>query len=861
MENKIIMVLQLACVALSLVGAENMTFKRLTTQDGLSDNHVIDMIQLSDRRLIVSTWGSVNIHDGSRFDYVPLTSTGVFPVPNGMMNFYMGIDMEDRIWVKRTTELWCFDLRRGTYVEDFDSLFHRLCPTKEAYEKPTKVFVDRQRQLWVITEHCIYNVAKSGQALLLPADFGEVCAVEAEGDSVWAFNSIGRCILYDGKNDNIVKDGADITRQGDKLPLNEGMPRVASKDFPPVVDRQNSPYWSLIIQRGADGIFYQLFGGHQSKLFTFDPRSGIQRELATLGCFARSMDLSPDGNLWIGTRHGIHVFTPEGDEREYIDSFSLGNGREMETRDVTFVFFDDHNDLWLGMTGYGLLFHHNCPYRMVSGKTTADVDVPDSLSMVFRMRRAKQYRTNQGINDNLTDSRGWRWETSVRGVRLVRSGEAPVRVLTRADGLSSNFTQSIVEDKRGNIWVSSSKGISRIEMTSDGGFDITNFDESDGTLSEEYVARSAACLPDGRIAMEGSNGWTVFHPNRVMKHSQPLTPLLTGITMPDGGDILRDAVAAPFQGKHKLELAYDQNQLIFDFSACYHAHPHQTHYRWRLIGGNDEGTWHAANHIATPALVGANGGLHLPMMQLSPGDYRLEVEASTNGEHYIGERTTFTFCILPPWWKTWWAYTLYVMGALLIVVLVAYAYIRRQKREFEWRRQEEVLQLRIRHLLESVAPVANFERQAVNDEQQLVTGEEYGGDGEQENQRHLIDKKASANISDEEIQLTEQDQQFIQKVVVNIEKNLCRAYTVEQLAADMCMERTGLYKRLTALIDQSPQSFIRSVRLQRAADLLSRTNDSINDIAYAVGFTSPSHLVKCFREKYGCTPGEWRNRG
>ena len=83
-------------------------------------------------------------------------------------------------------------------------------------------------------------------------------------------------------------------------------------------------------------------------------------------------------------------------------------------------------------------------------------------------------------------------------------------------------------------------------------------------------------------------------------------------------------------------------------------------------------------------------------------------------------------------------------------------------------------------------------------------------------------------------------------------------YGVEQLAYDLCMERTGLYKKLTTLTDTSPVAFIRCVRLQRAAELLKEDVLTVNEIAERTGFRSPSYFTKCFKKEYGVLPSEYK---
>ena len=81
-------------------------------------------------------------------------------------------------------------------------------------------------------------------------------------------------------------------------------------------------------------------------------------------------------------------------------------------------------------------------------------------------------------------------------------------------------------------------------------------------------------------------------------------------------------------------------------------------------------------------------------------------------------------------------------------------------------------------------------------------------------------------------------------------------FGVEQLSDELGMSRSQLHRKLTALIDQSPNQFIRSFRLQRAHDLLKQKAATASEIAYQVGFSSPSYFTKCFHEQFGYTPSE-----
>lgn len=82
-------------------------------------------------------------------------------------------------------------------------------------------------------------------------------------------------------------------------------------------------------------------------------------------------------------------------------------------------------------------------------------------------------------------------------------------------------------------------------------------------------------------------------------------------------------------------------------------------------------------------------------------------------------------------------------------------------------------------------------------------------------------------------------------------------YGVEQLAADLCMERTGLYKKLTAATGDTPVIFIRNIRLDHAASMILQKEHSINEVAELTGFASASYFTKCFKDRFGTKPSEY----
>ena len=105
------------------------------------------------------------------------------------------------------------------------------------------------------------------------------------------------------------------------------------------------------------------------------------------------------------------------------------------------------------------------------------------------------------------------------------------------------------------------------------------------------------------------------------------------------------------------------------------------------------------------------------------------------------------------------------------------------------------------------------------------------------------------------------DEIFMEKILVSIEKHIDdENYGVETLSDEIGLSPSQIYRKITALTNQSTVQIIQSVRLDRAASLLARKSGDISEIAYNVGFSSPAYFSKCFREKFGCTPQEYTKK-
>lgn len=113
--------------------------------------------------------------------------------------------------------------------------------------------------------------------------------------------------------------------------------------------------------------------------------------------------------------------------------------------------------------------------------------------------------------------------------------------------------------------------------------------------------------------------------------------------------------------------------------------------------------------------------------------------------------------------------------------------------------------------------------------------------------------------TEEEEKLNEADKTFVGRLRTAIQENLGDSdFSVERLGEEIGLSRVQLYRKVKALTGQTPVELLRKARLTKARQLLEKTEKSVSEIAYEVGFTSPSYFNKCFKDEFDINPSSLR---
>ncbi|HEY5591950.1 MAG TPA: helix-turn-helix domain-containing protein, partial [Paludibacter sp.] len=109
------------------------------------------------------------------------------------------------------------------------------------------------------------------------------------------------------------------------------------------------------------------------------------------------------------------------------------------------------------------------------------------------------------------------------------------------------------------------------------------------------------------------------------------------------------------------------------------------------------------------------------------------------------------------------------------------------------------------------------------------------------------------------LEIRSQEDLFMQHLIKIMNENLENFdLNIDLLATDLNMSRTVFFNKLKSLTGYSPVEFVREVRFERAAEYIRDTQLSVSEVSYKVGIEDPRYFSRCFKQKFGATPSEYR---
>lgn len=415
----------------------------------------------------------------------------------------------------------------------------------------------------------------------------------------------------------------------------------------------------------------------------------------------KSIIKTQKGNLWIGTHDGglnflnpsIQPFVFKKYRRDVNDSLSLSNDRIIALHE------DLNNNIWIGTSGGGLNMlnpkikkilrikkvntfvgdfvyniseTNNKNILLISGsKGLAKINInTKELSQI-------KYKNEKEAVENTTITL-CAYEDEFKNIWIGTQGDGvyyydtTTKKSTRygtEQGLPNQVIYTILPDNYNNLWFSTNKGLSRYNLETR---QFKNFDVSDGLISNEFNFNSKIELKNKELMFGSANGLVFFNPDKIVENTFIPPIYVTSITVNNN----------PFLSGTKIEkeitLTHNQNVFSFNFIALSYSQSDKNNYAYKLVGFDDDWNYIGNKKSAT-------------YTNLDAGKYIFKVKASNSDGLWNEKGQSVKIKILPPIWKTWWAYFLYLILLFAILLLIRkYSLLRiHEKNELKQERLEK----------------------------------------------------------------------------------------------------------------------------------------------------------------------------
>ncbi len=193
---------------------------------------------------------------------------------------------------------------------------------------------------------------------------------------------------------------------------------------------------------------------------------------------------------------------------------------------------------------------------------------------------------------------------------------------------------AMLEDRRGNLWLSTNRGLCEFDPRRRG---ARNFSSRDGLQGDEFMPLSCFQAEDGEMFFGGINGLTAFYPERIKGNPYVPPVVITGVEVFNRGR----ALSGDLSRLHRLRLGPGDRIVSFAFASLSFSDPRRNQYAYRIEGLDDDWIDIGNRHEVT-------------VSNLRPGSYVFRVKGTNNHGLWNEQGAALPITMSPPWWQSWW---------------------------------------------------------------------------------------------------------------------------------------------------------------------------------------------------------------
>jgi ligand-binding sensor domain-containing protein/class 3 adenylate cyclase/predicted metal-dependent HD superfamily phosphohydrolase len=346
-----------------------------------------------------------------------------------------------------------------------------------------------------------------------------------------------------------------------------------------------------------------------------------------------------DNMFWIGTNAGVLLVDLNKGKTQVFDHQQTDKKNSISPGICRLVFRDKRGKIWFS-SGSGLLSQLD----FSKGKPTIK---PFQNNYQFQ-QVSRDYITSF----TQTSANDYWFGTFGSGLLHWNKATNQIEKFTNKQGLPNNVVYGVLKDKSGNLWLSTNQGLCCYNPTTKR---VQAFKESDGLLSNEFNTGAYFNSTSGDMFFGGIAGFNFFNPRVLTNQQYDLTVILSKLKLDKywlKPNQPKSPLTKPLAITNQIQLTSRQRSFVVRFHPADISLAPYLNYKYELIG-SDEGE----------VLIGNSNEIHFN--SLSSGEYRLLIYAR-RGEGRWGKPTSLEIRIRPPFWMTWWFWS--ILGFIGLVL-------------------------------------------------------------------------------------------------------------------------------------------------------------------------------------------------
>ena len=506
--------------------------------------------------------------------------------------------------------------------------------------------------------------------------------------------------------------------------LGEGLYRLDLKNLPfenfPLNENENSvnSFVTHFCETGSGNLYLALDrkGLFKFNMATKEINKIPNTQLAGFSSICAIASIQRSNEIWIANEgnDNVYVFEENGTNIGFKRAFSLKNNDENSIR----VIFEDKNkNVWIGsnsglnkisINGTVEIFPLNMKFINTIGQDTeGNIWVGTEKNGLFILKRNIENSSGIRYTAHRIQLRKDNFEShSIQSILATKKGDiyigtkegfiyhyenGKINEISGQYSITDGKILDLLEDNYGNLWISTTKQIIRHNPASNAS---TYFSTSNGVLISSFYKDSQIKLKSGQILFGGNKGICSFDPSMQQLPSKSVEQQvsITDILVQNKSIFEEQLNHLYNPNRNKVTLKYVEKNLGIEFSVLDYISATNTQYAYKLSGVDDK--W---NYVG-------NNRRFVNYADLQEGTYTFNVKATDENGVWSDKITSLEIQILPPFYRSWWAYLLYLLASLAILYFLYRNFSNRLRLRHDLRiskiekeKTEELVQTKLRY--------------------------------------------------------------------------------------------------------------------------------------------------------------------